>query len=703
MSNQLAEWIQSWASGVITTLEPDALPPTASPRGHNSFLVSAGGEQAAVQKRRGCVTANATPITSSPAVIGQVDFRQRTSGSTFTSFHLLVSNLGRLDKLNGDGTTSAADAGAATPFTAGDYYPDFAQANNLCFIVNGQQNKKFDGTNVRAVGIATPTVLPTLTASASAGLHNGTYESRYTYYNSNTGQESSASPTSATAAPANKILDHTWTASADAQVTHVKVYIRNTATMSTFRLVATVAIGSVTTSTSVADTSLITVGPDTDENDVPNTLKLVEFHAGRLFGIEAANPNLLVYSKLGMIESFDPTFYEPIADDDGDAVTALKSISNNILLIFKRRSIWAIEGDNPLTWVVRPVTYSSGCTSHRSVVEAEGTIYFWSDAGPMALIGTADPVAIGETLISATLDDLNPAVFDTVSAAVDPTRQTVLFAVSETTADGDSSTHNRSLLPYSYRLKRWHSDKWNPLDIASLATVDDSEHNPWVYIGGYYGQVFKWWSGDTDGVPSGTTSGTVTSATSSTLTCSTATFVTTGGGLIGRYIYAIDQLGTSVQRRRIGSNTATVITLDSGLTWSLTPNSTYTFNIGGPQFEWDCRWIQFDAPFWKKRFQHIYLHYKAPSSASTVYIDTFRDLSLSTLQTRSLSVGAEEPIWDAAEWDDSLWGGAAAAVSRLRVARTGRALRVRVRNIAPDAPFTLLRIGLTAELLSDKG
>ena len=66
--------------------------------------------------------------------------------------------------------------------------------------------------------------------------------------------------------------------------------------------------------------------------------------------------------------------------------------------------------------------------------------------------------------------------------------------------------------------------------------------------------------GTNDGVSSGTRSGTVTSATSTTLADNAAAYTTTGDGLKGVYIEILSGTGVG-QRRRIKSNTATVLTL----------------------------------------------------------------------------------------------------------------------------------------------
>jgi hypothetical protein len=161
-----------------------------------------GGKPLAT-KRKGVSLINATPITGASPIIGQFHYYNTSTG---TNYHALVSRNGRLDTRALDNTIT----NRSTALTAGDYYPDFSIANNLLFIVNSQDRLKFDGTSVTIFGITRPTVGSMAGAAGAAGLHNGTYDLRVTYYNSATGNESSASDTAtATVTVANQAID--WT------------------------------------------------------------------------------------------------------------------------------------------------------------------------------------------------------------------------------------------------------------------------------------------------------------------------------------------------------------------------------------------------------------------------------------------------------------------------------------------------------------
>lgn len=693
--------IEDWAAGVITATEVDALPPNASPRGRNSSLLPIAGTRASVRKRKGLNCVNTTAVTGSPAIIGQLEFY--LSG---TLYHLLVSNTGRLDRRsNVDGSVAAADALTPTPFTTGNLYPSSTVARNLAFFCNGTDKKKFVGASgVQAWGITAPSGAPTLTASATAGLHNGTYEGFITYYNSNTDNESSPGPTSATASPASKKIDWSWSASADAQVTHVRLYLRNTATQPFFYRVTEIAVGTTTYASSVADSSLITKAPISNENDPPPaSITHCVWHNDRMF---VTDGTYLYYGKYGKPEAFSTGVnIIRLETDNGEDITGLFSFGP-FLVVTKRTQLWVLVMPDPqddTTWSPQLVDESIGCTSHRSWVVSDGVARWWSVKGMVEWTGNDSPRVTAQLLLAPTVgpESLNFANLHLVVAADDVVRDRVIFAVPEA-----GKSRNTLYLPFNYRLRCFESDGWTAIDAASLCTIEDSDGVPWVYVGGYKGQLFRWWDETCDGVAEDTTrTGTVTSATSSTLTASAATFDTTGAGLTERYVVAVDPAGTRTQRRRIASNTSTVLTLDSGETWTDTPANGWTFIVGGIDFAWDVKALTGDLPFIRKRYLFLYLLVASENSEVDVDLSLFFNYSSVASFTSTLSLVAEAEVgeWDSGEWDTAQFGGMAAAThKKVRIAKKARSWRLRIENRQPDEDLVLHKVGMRYELLTDR-
>ena len=691
MGDSLTQIIDNWVEGVNTSLTADRIPENAAAHGYNSAFAGVGQGKIVVQKRLGLALVNATPITSIPAIIGQWMHKLESAGA-YTTYHLLVDSLGGL-KRRSSGTLVAADAVNPTPFTSGNYYPSFANANNLCFAVNGQEAKKFDGTNVTTFGITRPTVGTLAGAAGAAGSPNGTYELRATYYNSATGHESSASNTAtATVTVASQVISTTnIPVSADTQVTHTRVYVRNTSTMNVFYLAGTVTAGTTTATLDFVDANLVTQAPSTTDNDPPPSgAEILAWHQSRMFASDGLN---VYYSSIEKPEAFNLANYTPANPEDGQQITGLYS-ALEILLIFKRQSVYGLFGTDPNSWEVKLLLPNTGCTSFRTVCAAEGSVYWHSDAGLMKMSTPGELDAIGPTYLRETFEDINFTELARACAVADVVHNRILLALP---ASGES--RNTYIVPFNYRIGRFESDKWNPMDAASLGTVDDASGNPLIYLGGYSGQLFQMWSGANDGVTSGDSSKPITSiAGSSTIINSTAAaFNTTGGGLVERAVYFISPAGTRIVRRRITANTATQFTFTPALTELTT---SWTYQIGAIQFQWDTPWLLMEPRFVKKRLRHLYL---TVDGDMTIYVDVFTNYAETLVDTVSFAAVSGGSAWGALTWGTDLWGEAAPYTgARLRLGRTATAARFRVRDCTTNEAMTLSAIGVSGELKSDR-
>lgn len=702
----------NWVGGVSTSASADSLPAGYSPRGHNAVLQSIGGGTATVGQRKGVETGNVTPLTGSPAVLGQYQFR-RLDGS---SFHLLVSDGGRLDKYNADTTTSTINA---TAFTAGTHYPAFASANNLCFIANGADVKKTDGTTVFNWGMVRPAA-PTAAAASGGSMAIATWDVALTYFNSLTGQESSLSDfTSVATSGSNLKINISWAVPTDPQVTHVRVYMRNqTLGPNVYLVVAGLTpapdatwFGFVpATTATVADISLTVFGafkllaPTTSSNNPPTAgWQFPVWHKSRMFLFDSGNA---YYSQIQNLASFPESFdtlnnIQPISPNDGDTIVGAVSCFD-VLFIFKKFSVWKIDGSDPTSWIVSRVSATHGLASNRAIVQAAGVLYWWTN-GSMGLVALSDaasePLEIGKELISATVADdmLNNVNLASVCAAADESNEHVLFALPEV-----GNTRNTLVLPFNYRLKRFASDLWNPMDVSSFGVVETASANRVVYMGGYAGQIFKWDVGANDGVPVTTTiTGNVTSATGSTLTDSTAAFSTAGGKLIERYVYVVSSDGFTIQRRRITTNTATQLTVTPA--WTTNPNASAAYVVGGIDFQWDTPWGKSGAAFLKKRYEFAFLEGNSPDSGVAIGLYIFTDGDdVTPKKTRIYAVPNSSGVYDASVYDTATYASQTEHTTRQRVGLVGKSYRLRVRHLQANKAFNLTKLAMQGSSLSSR-
>lgn len=711
MASPLFDEIDNWANGVNTSAPADKLPPGASPRGRNTVLQQIGEDTALMGKRKGALALNSTPITGSPGLWG-FQFKKQSG----TKYNLLVSTTGRLDQLNSDTTTTVINA---TAFTSGtSHIPIFAVANDLCFIVNDVDQKKFDGTNVTKFGITRPAA-PTATAVAGGAMAAGVWDVALTYFNSATGHESSRSDfSSVTLAAGNLRINVSWLAPTDTQVTHVRVYARQqTAGQNAYRAVAGATPAADATYGGYVPATLATqldisatqysaftlLAPSDVENNPPASgLKAPVWHYSRMFLFDSGN---LYYSKIRdnvpFPEAFDPGNYEPVNPNDGDTIVGGASFGGK-LYIFKKQSIYRLVGPDPNSWQVELVTADYGCSSIKSVCFADGVMYWWAGAlGMAAMAIDGAPVSLGKTYLgSLTNTVLNETGFSIVAGAVDVQNQTVLMAVPEF-----GSTRNTLIVPFSYRAKRFHAEWWNPFDVQSLWPVETSTGLLQLFMGGYSGQTFQWWAAGNDGIPGSTTThgpalASTLSSTATTLTDSAAAFATTGGGLIERYVYAISQDRQTIQRRRITSNTATALTITPA--WDNNPNTTYTYVVGGIDFQLDTPWMFAPTQFFKKRYEFLFLMAESIDIGTTVDVDLFVSNSLTApKKTRTVSIGGTGGVYDAATslYDTTKYAGAAVTFAKKRAGFVGRTWRARIRNCQADQDVLIYKVAMMGQTL----
>lgn len=73
-----------------------------------------------------------------------------------------------------------------------------------------------------------------------------------------------------------------------------------------------------------------------------------------------------------------------IRKNDGDKITAL-GVFQDVLIVFKERAIYQVTFDTSGNPTVTPITYATGCISHKSVVNVENDVHFMSREGHRVL------------------------------------------------------------------------------------------------------------------------------------------------------------------------------------------------------------------------------------------------------------------------------------------------------------------------------
>lgn len=266
-----------------------------------------------------------------------------TAMSSFASF--LIEQAGDRYAFVG-GAVYENEASIETGLTAADWsavlYNAFNDTTQQVFATNGTDRKRIEGSTVYEWGIEAPTAPPVLAAGALTGL-TGDYNAKYSYIRksgSTLVAESNLSPAGAAAVTlANGSLDVTWTASADSQVTHVRVY-RTIADGIVYFVDQDVAVGATTVDTNTADASLGAQESATHDR-IPIGINQVlgPFYNGVVFGITS---NRLYYCSTQQPEYWPTNNYIEVGARQRPLTCLINYLGQ--AYAFSSKSLWYIQG-----------------------------------------------------------------------------------------------------------------------------------------------------------------------------------------------------------------------------------------------------------------------------------------------------------------------------------------------------------------------
>lgn len=514
-----------WAQGVVNSQRADELDSNSSPRGINSALVSVAKGKAIVGKRRGASLVLPSPLYESDGTtlaeftsLFQYNYYNASTRDLDAFFYATTAggSLYEIDTQLETGTEITTSL-----FSSGNDNPIWAQLNNVAYVTDGDQQKKIvniSGTpTVQKHGIAAPTKATSSAVSdgdffaeaiAGGAMTAATWRVAVSFYNSNTGHESNRSDYFELSVGSTQQIRLYWdTTPADSQITHINVYMLKVGTMTEYaRLNAwQFAIGSGSpqlfgTAADINTTLLLTFAPETNSNNVPpSTIKGWVVHNSRLFGWDEQNIYWSDITEIGPEpESFRSEAYLPVSPNDGTRITVCHKIDDNVLLIAKEGALYGLYGVDPNSWELRLIDPSVGCVAPKSMSTIEGKTYWWSRLGPIQWDHNSPPNQIGYRLLRETTSP--EAIYYqgayNILSCPDPTQQKMLFAFPTF----DSPDENNTVIAYNYELDAWETSKWDPFDICSMELMLDENGRQYVYMGGCYGKLFKWWTADVDGI-----------------------------------------------------------------------------------------------------------------------------------------------------------------------------------------------------------
>lgn len=358
-----------------------------------------------VAKVRGGFDAiNASPLAYTPTRIHD-GFRPSNG-----EHKLFISGGTVVTVMDHDGTNSNIGTG----FTDGEVF-DYLNFLNYVFYSNGVDEPKcYDWTSQRKWGITAPAAANTFAADSGTGL-TGDYYYRFTYYNSTSGHESSASPLSAKHTVANKTINLSGlTASADSQVDKIRIY-RTTNGGAICWYLAEISNGTTTYADSIADTALGTTEAPLD-NDPPPLFAGIEDWDGRIWGFEKNSTRVKFSNDEYLTPAGTGNPYESFSQDNYIEFNALvygiaKSPNFDELWVHTSKGIFACVRTEVPEDPYRPLIRNSNfwAVNHFSIVNIYNEQWFVAEEFKVLSLDSAGNLSYESYLIEPTLQQANLA------------------------------------------------------------------------------------------------------------------------------------------------------------------------------------------------------------------------------------------------------------------------------------------------------
>lgn len=340
------------------------------------------------------------------------------------------------------------------------------------------------------------------------------------------------------------------------------------------------------------------------------TLTLSEAYTGAtdLFAVYAIRPEptqarLVYFSEAGKPEAWPATNAFSL-QEDSDVITGLMP-KDSFIYILERRHVYRFTfQDSPLTDGAVFLSANRGCINNRCWVVTDETAYMLDEQGVHAFGGGRGGESVSEQikpLFNPTTDcpfKINWAASRYFHAVHLYSSSVIRWFVCFSGCDLP-----RHALCFNYRRQRWWLEEFAmPIGGSCGGTFRNQPRN---FIGVNSRRVFLLEEGTLDGpdATAGVVRGRVTSSSLCTLSDSLATFATSG--LVGSPLAIVGGAGKG-QSRTITAVSATTLTVKQP--WSVLPDTTSVYQLGGVPWRWQSGWFRFapDETMAERRVEMVY-------------------------------------------------------------------------------------------------
>lgn len=264
------------------------------------------------------------------------------------------------------------------------------------------------------------------------------------------------------------------TASADAQVTHKWIFRGFANNPSAFYFDGEVANATTTYTSSKSDSELGELL--VFDNDTPTAMSdLAGPHFDRVWGIDAAVPDRVVFSKAKEPDSFPPTFYL-IVSSPADPVKKL-TLFEGVLYALTVGAIYGVQGTDEASFVAYKTRAERGTVALRSVAVGPSGLYYLAKDGIYLFDG------LNSTLLTASID---PVFYGTSMLGIDAFNMAQAAKAQGAYFDGKyflsyphgANTTNTRLLVYDEQTRQFYS--W---DFSGASALHVEKVNNYLVVG----------------------------------------------------------------------------------------------------------------------------------------------------------------------------------------------------------------------------
>jgi hypothetical protein len=739
--------VVEWVNGLRRHIAGDALPPNSVYEAVDSQYHDVGDGQTKLGTRPGMRFLAHINSAIGPIVYGNYkhmhSYFHALSELAYTHYLFMVNERGEIiykDSSDVNLQTSIPSIGlpAGDPnilfLPGGLSHIDSTNMNNRAFFVTGEGHKRsMKGIEVMPFGLPTAVGSTELEATGTSLLEAGTYDVGITLYNEDIGAESNLSEiTTVVTSGVNRIKVNLNSSAGDlSTATHWRVYMRDQATQRTlYRVIKLEDLaGAVVTNEGILPKATTTVyisltaveiadhiipAPTTTENTAPPSQMIhVATFGRRMIG---ASKREIFWSKIDLPDAFPPQNAEVVDTGEGDTIVGLYPYSDELLLIFTDTATFGLFGNDPQSWTLRPIDLTVGCANHKSIVEFESQVAWWSPAhGPVVFTGQGiDKIGYKGFAQDYLTNPVFTANKHLIHGGWDPANSIILWALPDPDdiifydTDLSSELIRNLLLPFNYKVGQWAATGWFPCAVASMATGLNSRNEQRLFVTSndknlmYFDKDMR-----TDVTTTGTQDGTFVAASASIsgFTDPLATFEVgsvVGGPLWSSICTVFTTDGAFVGRRIIWFNTGgDTVTFLKDL--PVTSGQTYQYYIGSPTFSMTTGWWDLLQPFLRKRWDRLYAHVRCEDPSQTIYIDVqLNNDRTGVSDTLEFNVtGESASITGVTDQDFTVYTQEPYIKKRFGIWKNGHMLRVTVRQ---NAPLTTIvdKLAISGRILHDR-